>query len=433
METAGGEAGVGVLRILESAFEAVEAFVANTEPERVTGEEAATILDKLLKIERAAAAGRLAFARRAAQCMRWREDGHRSAAAWLAQKARTSMGEAISMLETAGQLPALPATSEALRRGALSPQQVKEIAAAASADPKAESGLLQAAEYLSLKGLQHRSRSVKAAARGDDERRAAVHRGRFFRHWTDPEGAFHLHALLTPESGASVVSAVRSRAAFVFDEQLRTGSPPERQEALDADALVALVLGDDRVATFEGTVESGRRRAPTMFIHVQAEALRRGHLEPGDLCEIDGIGPVSLATAEALLGESWAELVIKDGVDVRTVCSLGRVVPTPLRTSLCALYRTCVVPGCDVYTGLEIDHVVPLSEGGATSLANLARLCRFHHRQKTYEGYRLRGGSGDWRWVAPKDEQQGLAQTAGPGRLPELVGASGADTAGPWP
>ncbi|MGH9001365.1 MAG: DUF222 domain-containing protein [Acidimicrobiia bacterium] len=46
-----------------------------------------------------------------------------------------------------------------------------------------------------------------------------------------------------------------------------------------------------------------------------------------------------------------------------------------LRTALEARDPTCVVPGCDVRQGLEIDHVVPITDGGNPCLANLARLC----------------------------------------------------------
>jgi len=47
--------------------------------------------------------------------------------------------------------------------------------------------------------------------------------------------------------------------------------------------------------------------------------------------------------------------------------------------------------GCNVRDHLEIDHIVPLAEGGPTSLDNLARLCRWHHGLKTHRGYRLLG------------------------------------------
>ncbi|MDE3087564.1 MAG: DUF222 domain-containing protein, partial [Acidobacteriota bacterium] len=208
----------GALVRLDEALEAVRGVVADVDPDRVTGAEASLVLERFVKLERAVAAGRLGFARRASQCMTWREEGHRSAGAWLAQKAKISVGEAISTLDTAARLPGLPTTREALRNGVLSARQVEVIADAAIADPRSEEDLIEAAGYLSLKALQHRAALVKAA-RDDETRRVAnIRKSRFLRHWLDPEGAFHLHAKLTPDAGADVVALVKGRAMFVAEE-----------------------------------------------------------------------------------------------------------------------------------------------------------------------------------------------------------------------
>lgn len=390
-----------VLERLEQALETIRAVVGDVDPERVTGEEASLILERLVKIDRAVAAGRLGFARRAAQCMTWRQEGHRSAADWLAQKTKSSVSEAISVLKTAEELPRLPSTLEALRQGSLSVPQVREITTAAGADPSSEKELIEAAGYLSLKGLQYRARLVKAAATDEAERVAGLRSGRFLRHWLDPEGAFHLHARLTPDNGSSVLSMLRMRANFVADEAKLARVAPESQAAYEADALVALVTGDHRIDTFHGHV-GGRTRSSTVVYHVSLEALRRGQLESGELCEVPGLGPVPLAVIENVVGDAVGKLVISDGVDVTTVCHLGRTVPAHVETALEARDRTCVVPACDVAVSLEVDHwKIPFAAGGPTALWNLARLCHFHHQMKTYEGYELRGGPGRWEWVAP--------------------------------
>jgi hypothetical protein len=391
----------GVLARLDRALAIVQEVVEDAEPDRVTGEEASLVLERLVKLERAVAAGRLGFARRAAQCMTWKQEGHRSAADWLAQKTKVSVGEAISTLETARRLPDLPATSEAFRHGALSVAQVREIASAAAADPASEAYLIEAASYLSLKGLQNRARIVKSGSRDDAARVASIHKDRFLRHWLDPDGAFHLHARLTPDSGASVMSAVRARALFVEEEARHAGIVPESRSAHEADALVSLINGDHRQDTFQGHV-GGCRRDATVVYHVSLEAFRRGSLQSDDLCEVPGVGAVPLAVVEDVLGDATAKLVIHDGVDVRTVCHLGRTVPAHVDTALEARDRTCVVPGCDVSLSLEVDHwKIPYAKGGPTELWNLARLCRFHHQLKTYEGFQLRGGPGRWEWVPP--------------------------------
>lgn len=397
----------GALARLDHAFEIVHAVLSDVDPQCVSGDDAGLVLERFVKLARAVAAGQLAFARRAEQCMTWRQEGHRSAADWLAQKTKTSVGEAISTLDTAKRLPQMPATMEALRQGSLSVPQVREIATAASAVPSAEADLIEMAGYLSLKGLQHRARLIKAAATDEAERIGAIRKGRFFRHWLDPEGAFHLHARITPDSGAEVLSAVRARANFVAEEAVAAGLADEGASAYEADALVALTTGDVRYDTFQGHA-GGRRRVPTVVYHVSLDALRRGQLEPGELCEVPGVGPVPLKVIENVVGDAMGKLVVSNGVDVTTVCHLGRTVPAHVETALEARDRSCVVPDCDVTLSLEIDHwQVPFAQGGPTALWNLARLCRFHHQLKTYDGYELRGGPGHWEWVPPPPPEDG--------------------------
>src|SRR5207244_4182174 len=80
---------------------------------------------------------------------------------------------------------------------------------------------------------------------------------------------------------------------------------------------------------------------------------------------------------------------------------LGRRPTAHQRSALEVRDPECVVPTCHVRVGLEIDHVEPWSATRITKLDALARVCRFHHAQKTHEGYRLEGGPGHWRWLKP--------------------------------
>ena len=102
------------------------------------------------------------------------------------------------------------------------------------------------------------------------------------------------------------------------------------------------------------------------------------------------------------MGDAITRLVITNGVDVTTVCHLGRSIPAPLRTAVVDRDRRCVVPGCDSTTGLEIDHWGDSVDGGPASLENVARLCHHHHQLRTHQGFQLLGGPGRWRWVTPE-------------------------------
>jgi 5-methylcytosine-specific restriction endonuclease McrA len=62
-----------------------------------------------------------------------------------------------------------------------------------------------------------------------------------------------------------------------------------------------------------------------------------------------------------------------------------------LRTAIEELQRECVIEGCHVSRHLQLDHNVPIEEGGPTALWNLNRLCAWHHQEKTRLNLRLEG------------------------------------------
>jgi hypothetical protein len=132
---------------------------------------------------------------------------------------------------------------------------------------------------------------------------------------------------------------------------------------------------------------------------VDHSALQRGQTLPGELCTITGAGPVPVSTAQRLLGDAVVTALSMDGANVTAIRGMGRTIPGRLRAALEARDPTCAVPGCGVSEHLEIDHVVPFAAGGPTSLENLARLCRWHHSQKTFHGWRLGGRPGEWTWT----------------------------------
>ncbi|MGH3863400.1 HNH endonuclease signature motif containing protein, partial [Actinokineospora sp.] len=65
-----------------------------------------------------------------------------------------------------------------------------------------------------------------------------------------------------------------------------------------------------------------------------------------------------------------------------------RTIPPALRRALLHRDRSCRFPGCGVRVG-QGHHVRHWAQGGQTTLANLALLCRRHHRAVHEEGYRL--------------------------------------------
>ena len=156
---------------------------------------------KFCRVERLGAAGKALAGRRVADSGAWWDTGERSPAHWMAAVAGTSLGRAVAVLQTAELLESLPETEAAYRGGDLSEPQVEEIASAAALCPESQQDLLALAELEELVGLRRECAKVRAAARSEPEQHDYLHRRRYLRHFTDPEGAFRLYGRFTPESG----------------------------------------------------------------------------------------------------------------------------------------------------------------------------------------------------------------------------------------
>jgi hypothetical protein len=394
------------LAVFEKALGDFRGELSDFEPTLITSGDAARAFAVFTDLEKTISAARTLVAARATEAGDWKREGHRSPASWVAEKTGSGLGEANSILESSERLVSLPETTQALRRGELSGAQVKEITATAARNSAAEGDLLQAAKSQSLKGLKDECRRVKARAMSESDARARydeMRKNRALHLWTDSDGVGRIDARLAPDDFARVCSAVRTEADAVFREARKSGRR-ETTAAYAADALVVLVTGANVTAT---TASSPTRRpTTTMHLRVDVAALRRGELEEGETCEIPGVGPVPLATATNVLGESLLKVIIDDGVDVTSVCHLGRAVPAHIRSALEDRDATCVVPGCDVAKGLEIDHYqIAFENDGPTELWNLCRLCHWHHHLKTHCDYELSGEPGSWEWSAPAPER----------------------------
>ena len=73
---------------------------------------------------------------------------------------------------------------------------------------------------------------------------------------------------------------------------------------------------------------------------VDSAALARGHTQPGERCEITGVGPVPVTTARALLDDASVAVMARDGDDITAVSSPKRTIPMKLRRALEARYPT---------------------------------------------------------------------------------------------
>jgi hypothetical protein len=147
------------------------------------------------------------------------------------------------------------------------------------------------------------------------------------------------------------------------------------------------------------------------LLRVDLGALVRGRVDADELCEIAGLGPVPVATARALLGESILKLVITKGTGVANVTHLGRGPTVAQRIALLWTSPGCDVRGCSSTIGIQADHRVPWSDDRVTVLGNLDHLCGHHHRLKTHRGWALIAGVGKRPMVPPGDPRHPANQS----------------------
>ena len=119
---------------------------------------------------------------------------------------------------------------------------------------------------------------------------------------------------------------------------------------------------------------------------------------------LDGHGPITRSEAMGILGHSY--VTVKPVIDLReNVTYTGYVAPPKLKeqTAL-ANHGYCTFPYCtsSAWRG-EYDHIVDYHARGPTDARNGHRLCKHHHRAKTFGGWTVISPAvGTWVWRSPR-------------------------------
>ena len=395
---------------LERTVDHIQEVVRTSTPESVSGDQARRFVERFAQIERAAASGVALFTPVVVETGAYAKEGHASAQDWLGTLSGTSAGAAKGRLAAAERAAVDPSLTEALHEGGLSPAELSVVTNAATEAPESTADLLKLLDQgASHQELSDTAARLKAAARSRETehlRRARVHAHRHLRSHQVETGGVRAEIFCDEVDWARIGPAVDSRAKELWKA---AGGGSEPLEAYRLDAFFELFgdcVGSGGGVGDPGPGNQSRRSSKgsgaQAIVVIDAAALRRGTTEGDEICEIEGIGPVSVEAATELLSEASLRYVIREGFDIKTVTKLSRDVPAVLEAALIVRDRTCAVPGCPKRLGLEIDHrCVDFGDDGPTELDNLVRLCPEHHYLKTYGGWRLEGKPGHWEWVAP--------------------------------
>jgi len=348
----------------------LERVVAALEPGCLTGLDAAKLTASAARIERFGAMAKMLLARRAVETNAWRRRSHAATSEqWLAEISGSTEGAARETLATVQRLDELPATAEKLRGGELSLAQAAQVTAGAAADPSAEQRLLRTAKRSGMRELRAEKERVVAAATDEDEARQRAKRDRHLRTWT--QGFATRGSFSGPtEDVAKILSALEPLTKARFDEARRAGAR-ESHDAYRFDALVGLAA--------QGATPAAKSEPQAVRVRVDLPALLRGRTEPGETCEIPGVGPVAVSHAQKLLSHGLLQLVITDGIDVQTVVSNTRHVPPALKIAIAERDQVCKIRGCDRDRMLERHHTPPFEESHRTTYRELGNLCPKHH------------------------------------------------------
>jgi hypothetical protein len=386
---------------LEEIADELQALASGVEPREFTSRDAAHLAEIAAKVERLGAACKILFARRAVDGNGWRSGNDAIVPEqWFARLSGCSESEARRSLKMGERLVALPVTEGKLRDGSLSLAQASICAEGATADPGAEPKLLSIAAKGEMRRLREVKERVVTAATDETEARRRAHRERSLRTWThglSTHGSFQGPT----EEVAVLLAAIEplKRKAFTA---ARKAEQFETPDAYRFDGLIELGRRALRVGGDTAAADS----VPVTRLRVDLSRLLDHDDAPGEVCEIPGVGPVPVAHARQVLPHGLLELVISDGVEVRTVVSKTRHVPEALKIAIEERDQTCKVEGCDRTDHLERHHVEEYAPNHLTTYELLGRLCELHHDLVTYKGYTVeRNPDGSWR-LRPPDERR---------------------------
>jgi Domain of unknown function (DUF222)/HNH endonuclease len=359
-----------------------------------------------------------------------------STASWLRNRLHLGTNAASSAVRTARALfgGPLKRTAQALCDGELSAAHASALAHGTSDLPdqvaaEAEPVLVAAARRLDPPRLRRVIAHLQQATDPDGADAQAERRHGRRGLWVAPtvEGMVALQGLLEPEAGHTLLAALEplARPASADDErsgdQRRAdaltelarrnleagqlpqtgGVRPQLTVVVDLDSLLGRpgALGGELGWAEPLSPEACRRLACDSALTRVLVTRQASDPRPAD----DGGGAAGLA---ARLQAAMALLPPVLGGAVSQPLDVGRAsrgITPAQRSALAVRFGGCVFPACDrPLAWCEGHHLVSWLDGGPTDLANLALLCRQHHRAIHEGGWQLiRGPDGRFTATPP--------------------------------
>lgn len=266
-----------------------------------------------------------------------------------------------------------------------------------------EAAVLNPAQHLSTPRFRDRARRVRE--RLDPQPLTVRHQvaREQRRVWFEPDrdGMCWLGAYLPADIGRVAMNRLDAAAA-----SLATADGETRTLA----QLRADIAGDLLTGSCAGTGDGTGHRVPTVTVSVAVTVpvltLLGVEELPGTL---EGYGPIDPDTARRLSGRARSFQRILTHPITGTVLDIDRSsyrVPADLKRWTELRDQHCTFPGCGRSARhCDLDHPTAWQHNGTTNAANLAHLCRHHHRLKHESNWKITpAADGSTTWTTPTGE-----------------------------
>jgi hypothetical protein len=318
----------------------------------------------------------------------WTGDGARDVEEWLSNNTGTSKGQAKSRKKLGEALEKNKKLDDAVNDGELSAAAAEQLHDAvtnppAGTDPDDVDDLIDSAKGSKpheARQTADRWREIHSNETPEErsERRFAK---RSLSSKPASDGLVESTLVLPELEHRQVMNAINAAAGAHCDGDDRTHA--QRM----ADGLIQLAK-----AYASGSVTGGRER-PTLLIGATAETMAGLSDEPGWTSYGDRI-PADVL--RVLAENAILRRIVHTG---NTIIELGDKVRFATDAQFQALMIRdggCRFPGCSIPAAwCEVDHLIPVTEGGLSNLDNEALWCSFHHHFKHRPGVSVIGDAHD--------------------------------------
>jgi hypothetical protein len=302
----------------------------------------------------------------------------------------------------------LPATLDALSRGAINPEHARAAAEGtyqldAKLSGKVEARVLDRAGEQTVtefkRSLTRAVHRVDPATAEQKHQRAKADRGVSMRPLPDGmAGIWSVHDAVTADAVMTRLVALAGKTTAAD----RQAGDHRTVDARRADTLANLVLGSYRCGEDgEPKLPTQHGRKPTVHLLVPLDIALGQSDMPGELL---GYGPIPASLCRDTLADPTATIrrAVIGPLGQLLDCSTVYEPSQALTDRVILRDRTCRMPGCNRRAcTCELDHIAPF-DGTNTIEANLHALCCRHHHGKHDYGWHVEVGEDRiTRWTSP--------------------------------